>query len=207
MKLNRILTTVFCFFLALSVNAQAFIGGDARLSLLSSGSGSNSHSNSFVLSPMAGNFITENVATGLEVSLSLVSNGTASDKNNSTQFTINPFVRYYAIRWNKISLFGQGNVGLSYSSSTTVVGGIKTTGPKSTEIYLSIQPGLSFDATERISLETTISLFGLGADYRTIKDGTISHTSSFHAGASLDNIANTNSITIGLIYKFVKKSD
>ena len=123
--------------------------------------------------------------------------------HNSSTLGLIPFLRYYAVTLNKFSLFGQGDIGLLFSNSTTKIGGTSTEGPKTTSLYLNIKPGLAYDLTERLSLETSLNFASFGYYHTTIKDGASKDkTTSLNIGAGLDNIITVGGITIGAIYKF-----
>jgi hypothetical protein len=92
---------------------------------------------------------------------------------------------------------------LAFSNSSIKTGGSTTDGPKTTKLYLSVYPGLSYDINAKLSLQTTINILSFGYSYITTKSGTYTdNTSSFNAGAGLSNIVSVGAITIGAIYKF-----
>ena len=75
---------------------------------------------SFSLYPKIGIFLSENFATGVEFNISL-----SGQKRGANTETISrlPYwgkfpLRYYAINWNKFSVFGQGNIGLDFTNSS-----------------------------------------------------------------------------------------
>lgn len=209
MKSCKVLLIAVCSFVFLNLNAQIFVGGSAGFSsfttdydgitaLKSSGYDLN-------LWPKAGKFVSEELAIGLALKFSKSgSKADATDTfNKSTGFGVNPFLRYYAVKWNNFSIYGQGNLGIEYSASSVETGGNTTDGPKQTVTYLNMFPGLAYDISERFSLETSINILSLGYSYRTIKaENSIDKRSSFNVGAGLSNIVSLNAITIGALYKF-----
>lgn len=212
MKSIKVYLIVFFSFAFVSMNAQFFAGGN--FSLNSSG-GSHSvagvssdrpSSFNFNLMPKAGIFLSEKLAVGAALDLSFTNSKTFGNTpvtSNSSTFGIVPFLRYYAIKVDKFSVFGQGNLGLAFSNSSTNDDGTTTDGPNSTRLYLNIVPGLAYDLTENLSLETTFNVFSFGYYNTTTKQGdTKDVASSFNIGAGLDNIITVGSISIGAIYKF-----
>jgi hypothetical protein len=209
MKSSRLfLITLFSLFFV-SLNAQVFVGGNFAF---------NTHNNktdlgttttqkvsdySFDFAPKAGVFISDKVAFGL--ALDIFFSGSTSGVqtktiSKSSGLGLSPFMRYYAAKWNKFSLFGQGNIGLEFSKSNRKTGTTTTDGPKTTRLYLSIYPGLSYDISEKLSLETSLNILSLGFDYKTSKQDTYKEVNSgFNLGAGPDNIV---TITVGAIYKF-----
>lgn len=204
------LISLFVLF-SVGLNAQVFVGGNFGLRLSGGTNDDNSKKPTkfeLNIAPTAGKFISDKTAIGVSLNF-----GTSSENNNQdievvnkiTAFGISPFIRYYAVNFNKFSIFGQGNVGLSFAHHNQKVEGDLQEGPKSSQIALGIVPGLSYELSDKISLETTIDLFNFGFSHTTIKDadGTNAEkTTVFGMGAGLDNLANTNNISIGAIFKF-----
>jgi opacity protein-like surface antigen len=204
------LISLFVMF-SVGLNAQVFVGGSFGARLAGGTNDDNSKKPTkfeLNIAPTAGKFISEKTAIGVALNF-----GTSVENNNQdvevvdniTAFGISPFVRYYAFNFNKFSVFGQGTVGLSFAHHNQKVEGDLEKGPKSSQISLGIVPGLSYKLNDRISLETTINLFNFGFAHTSIKDsdGTDAEkTTAFGIGAGLDDLANTNNISIGAIFKF-----
>jgi opacity protein-like surface antigen len=212
MKSYRVFSIFLFSFICISVNAQVFVGGNFGFNTTNNKSldgatttlkGSNF---SFALSPIVGKFLSEKFAVGVELDLSLSGSKTGVNTETitkSSSFGVSPFLRYYAIKWNKLSLFGQGNIGVEFSNSSVKTGGFTNDGPKDTRLYLSIYPGLAYDITDNLSLQTSLNILSFGYNYFTSKEGTSkNNSSSFNVGAGLGNIVSVNAITIGAIYKF-----
>jgi len=161
---------------------------------------------SLYLTPSAGKFLSEKFAIGIELDLSLSRNKTdflTETISKSSSFGGSPFLRFYAIKWNKLSLYGQGNIGLEFSRSRINSGGTTINGPKSTTTYVNIYPGISYDISDKLSLQTSLNILSLGYNYSITKgDSSKTTASSFNIGAGLGNIISFNAITIGGIYKF-----
>lgn len=212
MKTNRIFLIAFFAFFCVSLNAQVFVGGNFSLNT-SGGSTTNGavktdrpSSFNFDLMPKAGIFLSEKLAAGAALDLSFSMNktpGTPEITSKSSTIGIIPFLRYYALKIDKFSVFGQGNVGLSFSNSSSNGDVVSTTGPKVTRIYVNLFPGLAYDLSDKLSLETTLNFLSLGYYNTTSKTSSSKNiTSSFGVGAGLDNIVTVGNISIGAIYKF-----
>jgi opacity protein-like surface antigen len=186
------------------------VGGTVRFNTSNSeqnGTTPNKSSNyEFNLNPSIGKFLSEKTAIGLALDISLTGdkmNIITEASSKSSSFGISPFFRYYALRWNKISIFGQGNIGLALLNSSNKTGGVTTDGPKGTKIYLTFYPGLSYDISENISLETSLNILSLGYNYTSTKTGSTKNKSSnFSLGGGPGSIISVGAITIGAIYKF-----
>ena len=212
MKTNRIILIVIFVLFPFILNAQVFLGGNFGLNI----SGGNIDNGtittdkpstvSFNISPMVGKFLSEKVAVGALVDFTYSqtnNNGTPEVINSNSSIGITPFLRYYALRMDKFSVFGQGNVGFSYSGSMSKVNGTSTDGPKTTALSLTVMPGLAYDLTSKLSLETNLNFLNFGLNYSVAKSGVDKNrTASFGVGAGLSNIVTVGTISIGAIYKF-----
>src|SRR5450759_1942136 len=212
MKTSRIILIVLFSFFYVSLSAQFFAGGNFGLNT-SGGSTDDGtiktdkpSTISFNFSPRVGTFLSENLAAGAALNFSLSRTktpGTPETIDKSSTIGVSPFLRYYAIKLDKFSVFAQGNIGFSYTRPTTKVGGTLTGGPITTNLYLNVVPGLAYDLSEKFSLETSINVLSFGYYHTTIKNGSAKNkTSSFGMGAGLDNIVTVGNISIGAIYKF-----
>jgi outer membrane protein len=212
MKTNKIILIVIFVLFPFILNAQVFLGGNFGLNM-SGGNLDNGNIKtdkpstvSFNISPMVGKFLSENVAVGALVDFSFSqtnNNGAPEVINSSSTIGITPFLRYYAIRIDKFSIFGQGNVGFSYSGSMSKVDGTSTNGPKTSTLSLTVMPGLAYDVSSKLSLETNINFLNFGLNYSVVKSGSDKNrTVNFGVGAGLSNIVTVGTISIGAIYKF-----
>jgi hypothetical protein len=152
-----------------------------------------------------GIFLSEKLAIGLALGFSL----SGIKQNDSIEVItkgygigISPFLRYYALKWNKFSVYIQGNIGLDFSHHRYTQ--YSTNQNKFTDWSFKIYPGLSYDITDKLSLQTSINILGLSYDYNiNNEEGFVKYKSSaFSFGAGLDNIISVSAITIGAIYKF-----
>jgi outer membrane protein len=212
MKTNKIILIVIFVLFPFILNAQVFLGGNFGLNM-SGGNLDNGNIKtdkpstvSFNISPMVGKFLSENVAVGALIDFSFSqtnNNGAPEVINSSSTIGITPFLRYYAIRIDKFSIFGQGNVGFSYSGSMSKVDGTSTNGPKTSTLSLTVMPGLAYDVSSKLSLETNINFLNFGLNYSVVKSGSDKNrTVNFGVGAGLSNIVTVGTISIGAIYKF-----
>jgi opacity protein-like surface antigen len=210
MKSCKVFLIAICSFIFINLNAQVFVGGNAGFNTSNDNRGGTisrkSSSYDLNLQPKAGKFLSENLAVGLALHISLSGSKTEINTetiSKSTGIGVNPFLRYYAIKWNKFSVYGQGNIGVGVSNLKVKSGGTTSEGPKQTNTYLDIFPGLAYDITEKLSLETSLNILSFGYSYVTSKQGTVKDKGSyFNVGAGLSNIVSLNAITIGAIYKF-----
>jgi len=210
MKSCRLFLIVLLFFLYLSLNAQVFVGGNVGFNNSKTeldGPNLQKVSNfSLGLTPRVGKFLSDKLAIGLALDISLSGNKTSNNYeilSRTSSFGVSPYLRYYALRWNKVSVFGHGGVGLSFTNEHEEMDGVTHEGPKGTKVYFTVYPGLSYDISEKFSLESSINILSLGYSYYVTKEGSVTNKKSiFNIGAGLNNIVSVGSITIGAIYKF-----
>lgn len=212
MKSYRVFLIALLTFFCINLNAQVFVGGNFRLNTSNAKTDDGTTTTQktsdygFDLSPIVGKFLSEKLAIGFALDISLSGNSSGVNPetiSKSSSLGVSPFLRYYAIKWNKFSLFGQGNIGLAFSNSSLKTGGVTNDGPKGTTLYLSIYPGLSYDINDKLSLQTSLNILSFGYNYITTKDGSSTgKASSFNIGAGLGNIVSVGAVTIGGIYKF-----
>lgn len=211
MKSFRALLISLLSIICISINAQVFLGGGIRFNTANSehsGSLSTEKTSNYSLglSPSAGKFLSDKLTLGLALDFSLSGNKREDNTetiSKSSGIGISPFLRYYALKWNKFSVYGQGNIGIRFSRSSVKIAGNTINEPKNTSAYLSIYPGLSYDISDKLSLETSLNILSFGYNYTITKDGSSQEkVSSFNFGAGLGNIVSVGAITIGAIFKF-----
>jgi len=212
--MKKTLFSVVCMLVfAVVANAQLFVGGNIGFS---SYGGTNkvgtittdiNKVSSFSFEPKVGYIVSENLYVGVDLILSTSKtkfpNG---DFDKTSEFGLAPFARYYAVRFNKFSIFAQGRLRLSFESEKNKVGADTNDGPKTTNFGFSIFPGIAYEASDKIELEAYVGGFGFGFNSSTEKGGTdpnnyINKRSSFGFGVDADNILTTGNVTIGLIFK------
>jgi hypothetical protein len=211
MKSSSVYLVVLFSFFCINLNSQVFVGGNIGFNTSNdktdNGTTTNKRSDyRFDLSPRLGKFLSEKFAIGCYLDVSLSGNTTGINPeiiSKSSSFGGGLFLRYYAIKWNKFSVFGEGDIGLDFSNSSIKTGGSTTDGPKTTRLYLNFAPGLSFDINDKLSLQTSLNILSFGYNYVMTKDGSSKDSnSSFNIGAGLSNIVSIGAITVGAIYKF-----
>lgn len=212
MKAYKVLFIIMFSFYFAALNAQIFTGGNLNVSTNASNQDNGtlqinkSSTYNVAFSPFAGIFISERLAAGLEIDISF--SGSKSLNVNETirkssSLGMSPFLRYYAIRLNKLAIFGQGNIGLGFDKSKTKTNAVTTEDSNATRFYLNFFPGISYDISDRFSLETSLHFLNFGYNHIVTKDGTNKYKgSSFGFSSGLSNILSIGSITIGAIYKF-----
>lgn len=213
MKLNRIILITLLSFLCIGINAQYFAGGSIGFHVRN-GQADNGTENTDELkifntnlSPTAGVFLSDKFAIGLALNTGFNKQETGVDVKiirKTTFFGLSPFIKYYAVKWNKISLYGKGTIEIDYSKSNSETSGLETI-TRNTDIGLGFYPGLSYDLSDKLLLQTSLNFLGFGCRYRVTKNLETDAKSSetyFSLRADTHNIATIGDITIGAIYRF-----
>lgn len=197
---------------SLGANAQFFVGGGLNFGSTGGKIEANGNSNDkdsqsrFNFAPMGGMFLSEKLMVGVSLGYGFTKDVDAGNvevitKHNTFSFT--PFVRYYAFKINKLSLFAQGNAGYSGSSQSTKTGTVTVEGAKVSQLGISAFPGVSYDLLEWLSLEATINGFAVGASTSTSTLNDVKNTTNnFQFGIDSRSIVTSGAINVGAIVKF-----
>ncbi len=195
-------------------NAQLFLGGGFGIDAESgsydySGNKGDAPSDvSFSFYPQVGFMLSDNFGVGAYLSFGLTRENDKADpdetidKSSSVSFA--PFARYYAVRFNKFSFYGEAQASLGFGSSKREFDGNTTDGPKTTELGFYVFPGMAYDISNKFQLMARINAFGLGITHKVSKtDATDATTTSTNVGfdVNMNNIVTTGYITIGAIIK------
>ncbi len=154
------LTLVAAMALAFSANAQFYVGGSFGLSVNST---KDHTSSSFYLNPEFGYDFNDKIAAGARVSLS----------GSPFAFSVDPYFRWKFTKVNSTKFFTDAMVSLGTADKNFMWG-------------LSLQPGISFDITPRLSFVTRIAAIGV----RGVENSTAFHLNLF------------NGASIGIFYHF-----
>jgi outer membrane protein len=197
---------------SVAINAQWAVGGSLSFNTTGgsyktgSVSTDKTSTTTFEFSPMVGYFISEDLLVGGQLNFYNQKTKTPGNPERITKnsyFGISPFARYYALRFQKISVFGQAQLSLAFGKEKIEIAGNSSDGPKATYFGLSITPGIAYDLSDKIQLQASINLASLAFSSEVEKDpnGDKDITTSFNFGASTNNIINTNNFSIGAIIK------
>ncbi len=212
--MKKTLLLLFCFYISSSLcKSQYFVGGSINFD---SQAGQTKYDDTttksptafnYTLSPQVGKKLSEKVDLGFALSFGhhfTNSNQTPEIKWNSISFGFQPFVRYYALGFNKFSLYGQLTGIMNFSKSQSKTDG-ESNDDETKRINLGVQvyPGISYRLNEKIDLLAGINLFRFGFNTTFIKtDDYKESETSFGFGANMNQIFTTGSITVGAIFRF-----
>jgi len=180
--MKKIFSVIAAAFVAMSVNAQVYVGGSVNVSAMSSQKLAGDRSETvFKFLPEVGYNINDEWAVGTVI-------GYQSNKwdgvegISETAFTFNPYARYTFLKAGKVNLFVDGGVDFTSASDADW-----------TALGIGLKPGLAVNLTDNISFVSHVGFIG----YEVLNpDGDDNNVSSF--GLDLDG----NNITFGLYFNF-----
>jgi hypothetical protein len=180
--MKKLFSLIAVAFVAMSVNAQVYVGGSLGIDAWSSQKNAGDRSETtFTILPEVGYNLNDEWAVGTVI-------GYVSDKwvgvngISESAFTFNPYARYTYLKAGKVSLFVDGGVDFTTASKADW-----------TELEVGFKPGLAVSLTDNLSFVSHIGFIG----YDLLNpDGDDNNTSKF--GLNLD----ATNITFGLYYNF-----
>lgn len=180
--MKKILMTIAAAFVAVSMSAQVYLGGNIAFQAWSGEKFNMAHPDQsetvFSIMPEIGYNLSDEWAIGTVI-------GYSSNKWNGAHesaFTFNPYARYTFANLGKVSLFVDG--GVDFTSCTK---------SDQTNLGIGFKPGLAVSLSDKLSLVSHVGFVG----YKLWNpDGDDNNTSMF--GLDLDG----NNVTFGLYYSF-----
>ncbi len=169
--------------MAVSMNAQVYVGGSVGVGSVKYGSQDAETTYKFV--PEIGYNLTDEwalgVAFGYQKGACSLGNGNYGQDVDTELLQINPYVRYTAVKSKLVNVFVDGGVG---------IGSYKDLG---TQFQLGLRPGLAVNLNENISFVAHVGFIGFES-FSPKGDGDSSNT----VGVDLDG----NNVTFGLYFNF-----
>ncbi|MDR2148995.1 MAG: outer membrane beta-barrel protein [Tannerella sp.] len=167
---------------------------------------------SFGLSPKVGYWFNDRVAAGISASYE-ISDETSkvldqedqAKKRNMPSIGISVFSRYKFFQIKKIAVLAEGSVGSNWRRDKMKEGSDIRIDQSSTSLYINVRPLLTYDLTDKYSLETICDFAGLIFNATSTKDeltGNKYKTNNFRFNTGSTLISSLGNISIGLIYKF-----
>lgn len=180
--MKKLFSLIAVAFVAMSVNAQVYVGGSLGINAWSSQKNAGDRSETtFTILPEVGYNLNDEWAVGTVI-------GYVSDKwvgvngISESAFTFNPYARYTYLKAGKVSLFVDGGVDFTTASKADW-----------NELAIGLKPGLAVSLSDNISFVSHLGFIG----YDVLNpDGDDNNTSKF--GLNLDG----NNLTFGLYFNF-----
>ena len=180
--MKKLFSLIAVAFVAMSVNAQVYVGGSLGINAWSSQKNAGDRSETtFTILPEVGYNLNDEWAVGTVI-------GYVSDKwvgvngISESAFTFNPYARYTYLKAGKVSLFVDGGVDFTTASKADW-----------NELAIGLKPGLAVSLSDNISFVSHLGFIGYDV-YN--PDGDDNNTSKF--GLDL----NGNNLTFGLYFNF-----
>ena len=180
--MKKLFSLIAVAFVAMSVNAQVYVGGSLGIDAWSSQKNAGDRSETtFIILPEVGYNLNDEWAVGTVI-------GYVSDKwvgvngISESAFTFNPYARYTYLKAGKVSLFVDGGVDFTTASKADW-----------NELAIGLKPGLAVSLSDNISFVSHLGFIG----YDVLNpDGDDNNTSKF--GLDLSG----NNLTFGLYFNF-----
>ncbi len=180
--MKKLFSLIAVAFVAMSVNAQVYVGGSLGIDAWSSQKNAGDRSETtFIILPEVGYNLNDEWAVGTVI-------GYVSDKWNhingisESAFTFNPYARYTYLKAGKVSLFVDGGVEFTTASKADW-----------NDLAIGLKPGLAVSLSDNISFVSHLGFIG----YDVLNpDGDDNNTSKF--GLDLSG----NNLTFGLYFNF-----
>lgn len=180
--MKKLFSLIAVAFVAMSVNAQVYVGGSLGINAWSSQKNAGDRSETtFTILPEVGYNLNDEWAVGTVI-------GYVSDKwtgvngISESAFTFNPYARYTYLKAGKVSLFVDGGVDFTTASKADW-----------NELAIGLKPGLAVSLSDNISFVSHLGFIGYDV-YN--PDGDDNNTSKF--GLDLSG----NNLTFGLYFNF-----
>ena len=226
--MKKILFSVlFACMMVICVQAQVFVGGSFGFdySEYKESSGSTTYKGpavfAFEFSPMVGFYLTDNFAIGTKINLGVFGMNDREDKPTKDQATLigfSPFIRNNLVSVGNLSLLLETSVGVNAISSKSTYESVSVDGPSALIVGISAVPILSYNFTDRLSIEmhTNILRLGLGTSVVKEKFGSTEYKDTntyFGFGVNpsglsstimneFDILINETPFQIGMVFKF-----
>lgn len=179
MKMKKILMTLAMGMMALTMNAQMYVGGSFGLQSVTPEVGDGE--TSFQILPEIGFQFDEKWGAGVQIGY-ISDKGGAYDLGAESAFAFAPYVRYTALKFKNVNLFLDG--GFDYLQSKN---------PKINIFGVGIKPGVAVNLNEKLSFVTHFGFLG----YKSINpDGDDNNKTII--GLDVDG----SELTFGLYYNF-----
>ncbi|WP_212004281.1 outer membrane beta-barrel protein [Chitinophaga sp. HK235] len=156
-------------------------------------------SSGFSIAPAYGYYLNEHWALGIQLSYSSSKQGISQYKTNF--WTISPFVRYEQSIWNKLSVYADGSLGVTFGSidaHSDWPNNVYYPKTKETNYGLNITPGLLFHITPAFSV--TMNLGSMFSANRTTTD--VGDTKNNYTQVGLFKNFGINNIQFGVNFHF-----
>ena len=173
--------------MAATMNAQGYIGGGVGFESASQDGNSDTF---FMIQPEIGYNLSDNLAVGLmigygENKLKVKDENGIKQTEKTKMFTINPYVRYTFVKFDKVNLFLDGGLEYIYTKQGDL---------KNNTFGIGIKPGVAVNLNDKLTFVSHIGYIG----YRNSKDDVDGAKALNTFGATID----ASSLSFGLYYNF-----
>lgn len=217
--MKKLLMTVAAAFVAVSMNAQMYVGGTVGFgNTVSKTTTLETKTNTFSINPEFGMALDDKMGVGIELAFITGSSedkwiGTGNDpvatrlKPSSTTFAIRPYVRYQMFQVGKANIFVDGGVNFAISKDKEVgfdAAGKVVDNKPGMDLGLFVQPGIAYNVTDKWSIVGKLEdMFTLGYSKSQVADvsGAPDAPTSFNVGLASGGFT-LGTLRFGVYYNF-----
>jgi hypothetical protein len=171
----------------------------------------NAKQTNFSFAPNISYFLAKNLSLGIEVGYSYENSSNSSIspgpyiESTSKSFSVGPFIRYYKMLNEHVSLFGQASFTVGFPrnevSNFQSGGFMSTNNYRTIQLVAGLQPGITFFITKRLALEGSYGFIGYRRQQQKSETG-IPTTVTDNSESSFELSFNPSSLGLGLQYYF-----
>lgn len=225
--MKKLFFTIALAVAAIAMHAQMYVAGSIGFDVsggktttkdqTTSTESKSPRTTSFLIAPSIGYYITDKFLIGGKLGIGTESEtmfnneGGTATKTSSLDWAISPYARYKCVELQKFGVWIEGAIELGGSTGKETTGNTSEKLPYTTIYGINFYPVLTYDLTDRLTLETGLNILGLGFNGSAsttksiINEQTITTTTtqnSFGFAATTDNVIGTlGSISIGISFK------
>ena len=206
--MKKILMTVAAAFVAVSMNAQYYVGGTIGFNSSTDKTVANQETTvtGFTIAPEFGMKLDDKLGWGIQIGFGTNKDktefvgtmaGTPSIETTSTSIEVSPYLRYQLLQWGKANIFVDGGIDLGFTSIKDM--------KSQMELGLFASPGVCYNLSDQWSIVARVNdLFRFSYAKRgRVADvaGAPDVPTSINAGIGLDDFT-IGALTFGIYYNF-----
>jgi hypothetical protein len=150
--MKKILMTLVVAAMAVSANAQMYVGGGVGLGSSKWDTDGAENVTSYKFIPEIGYNFTDDMAVGIAFGWQ------GSNKGGAKAFSMNPYFRYTFMKQGMVSVFADATVGYEHAYSNPKYNGVAR---KSIDTFgAGIKPGVAFNVTDKFSVVAHVGFLG-----------------------------------------------
>ena len=194
--MKKILMTIAAAFVAVSMNAQGYIGGTVGFGTTTDKTGAvEDKTTSFVIAPEIGMSLDDKFGVGIAIGFGYDKHE-AGLETSTTTFSLKPYLRYQALTFGKANIFVDGGIDFDIAKTKDMKAGMG--------LGLFVTPGIAYNISSKWSIVAKLNdMFRLGYAKSPVPDvnNAPDAPSAFAFNASTGGFR-LGDLTFGVYYNF-----